>query len=227
MALAAFFVLNAMVLWILPLSNQAIQLFSILILLLFFGSLLVLFSSSFNDDALKRTDYQWISFPVKRSTAISSRFMVVFTLLILAAAVGFIWSLLLVPIQIQEMDEAFQRTGSHDLNILASNYRYDFWGFLFNMSLYFFFVRLFAFCGFVLMGIMTFTQSLRYAFRFNAFLRNLALLVLFISFCWFGLQGTDMGHTRMGIQAIMSSVIAGGLFLFLGIFLFEKYGEVS
>ena len=218
--------LCASIRWLFPLSfNARINLTDLCFLLLFAAPPLLL-SRSFTDESLVKSDQQWFSLPLRRSTVVLSRVFTVLLFLAISAVAAFLWSLLMVPVQIKQMEEACRRAGTNDYAKLIPYY-HDFWGFLFHMSRYFFLTALFALCSFVLLGLVILTQSFRYTIRrYNSFLRNLTVLALFIFFCWLGFRGMHFSGSELDTGSIVNSLIAGVVFLAIGLIIFDRTAEV-
>lgn len=236
--LLTYLVLSATLRWVIPpavwspqISNALMMQmnYSSLVLLLFFAALPILYSLSFKDEKMAKTDLQWFSFPVRRSTVVFSRYMAAFTFLMISIAVGLLWSFLMAPIMMQEMKESIGNSGSaRHLQVYAEFIPFynDYWRFLVYINAYFFRTELFAFCSFVLLGVVTFAQSLGYAWRFKGFLRNLIVFILFFGFCLLGFRGNDFSHTGLlAGSAVVNCLVAGVLLFCAGLFIFEKYGE--
>lgn len=221
-----FLAVSVSLLFIFHLSANTRLGFSDLCLLLLFIAHPILLSLSFTDESLVKSDQQWFALPIRRSSVVLSRFLTVLTFLVISTIVAFLWSLLMVPVQIEQMEEMCRRSGTNDYAKLIPYY-HDFWGFLFHMSRYFFFTALFSLCSFVLMGLVILTQSLRYTIkRYNGFLQNLTVLALFIFFCWLGFRGMHFSGSELDASSIVNSLIAGVVFLAAGLFLFDRAAEV-
>jgi hypothetical protein len=195
-------------------------LFSI-VLVIFFASIPVLFAVSFKS----KSDYLPFSLPLSRSSILLARYSTALTFLMVTFFVSMLWTLLVIaPLERYSDDQILLRTGIRDFSQLT-HYHHDYWGFLQYESVYFFRVKALFFCSFVILGIIALTRSLRYVIRwFNEFLCDFAALMLFIAFCLFGLR--TIKPMEVGLESMINSIIAGLVFLVVGIFLFEKYGEV-
>jgi hypothetical protein len=198
----------------------------------FFVAPPVLLALTIHNKADVRNDYLSFSLPLHRTTIFLSRYLAAFTVLILSLLTTFLWSLFMVPLEIHERE-----LGVIHVNLISNKsyffaefipYYHDFWGFLMYETGYFYFMKIGLLLSFVAMGIVTFSRSLRYKFRwFSEFFSNLSILIFFILFCLFGLQPLVPKYPLLvGTENVMNSVIAGLLFLAIGLFLFEKYGEV-
>jgi hypothetical protein len=205
-----------------PIWEQQKVFFAFWILLgLFFITPLVLFPLLFR----KETEHLAFSLPLRRSTILLARYLTALTLLMVTFIASTLWSILvMVPINLHQMEQSCIRGGITDFSRMIPYYN-DFWGFLQYESNYFFFIRVLSICSFVILGILALTRSFRYIFRwFSEFLSNFSALLLFIAFCWLGLH--YLRPMGIGVEMMISSLIAGLLFFVIGLFLFEKYGEV-
>ena len=218
--------LCASIRWLFPLSfNARINLTDLCFLLLFAAPPLLL-SRSFTDESLVKSDQQWFSLPLRRSTVVLSRVFTVLLFLAISAVAAFLWSLLMVPVEIADMEETLRKIGKHDYAYMIPYYR-DTAGFLLNMSRCFFAARLFALCSFVLLGTVVLVQSIKYSVSwFNRFLQTLAVLALFIFFCWLGFRGMHFSGSELDAGSIVNSLIAGVVFLAIGLSLFDRAAEV-
>lgn len=155
-----------------------------------------------------------------------SRVFMVLLFLAISAVAAFLWSLLMVPVEIADMEETLRKIGKHDYTYMIPYYR-DTAGFLLNMSRCFFAARLFALCSFVLLGTVVLVQSIKYSvIWFNRFLQTVAVLALFILFSWIGFRGIDPHQTGIDWMSVVNSVAAGVVFLIIGLFVFDKAAEV-
>jgi hypothetical protein len=196
-----------------------------IILALFYIAFPILFTISFRKEDVSRADHLSFSLPMHRSTVLLSRFMAAFSLLVVSFGFAALSSLVLSYLLEKHMVLFYQNT-MHQPNL----YHPDVWGLTINKSPHFFLAKLGFLCTFVIMGIVTLTRSLQYIFRwFNEFLCDFSSLVLFILFCWLGLQHMTFpksGQMILGPEILINTVVAGLVFLAIGMFFFEKYGEV-
>jgi len=181
----------------------------------------VLLALSFRKDK----EHLAFSLPMRRASIFLSRYLAAFTMLVAAFFAAALWSIfVIVPLNLHQMEQSYIGVGHTDFFRMIPYYN-DFWGFLLNESHYFLYTKVLLFYSFVFLGIVSLTCSLRYMFRrFSEFMSNLSVLILFIALYWIGLHNPipiGVGHESMII-----SLIAGLLFLAIGLFLFEKYGEL-
>jgi hypothetical protein len=199
--------------------------FHYIVLALFYIAFPILFTISFRKEDVSRADYLSFSLPMHRSTVLLSRFMAAFSLLVVSFGFAVLSSFVLSFLLEKYMVLFYQNT-MHQLNV----YHPDVWGTTINKSAHFFLAKLGFLCTFVIMGIVTLTRSLQYIFRwFNEFLCDFSSLVLFILFCWLGLSHLTLRNVEpiiLGQVVLMIGIAAGLFFLAMGIFVFEKYGEV-
>jgi hypothetical protein len=174
-----------------------------------------------------RKDKEHLSFslPIRRASIFLSRYLAALTMLVAAFFAAALWSIfVMVPLNLHQREQMCINIGHADFFRMIPYYN-DFWGFLLNESHYFLYTIYLFFFLFIGLGIISLTRSLRYMFRrFSEFLCDLSALILFIV-CWIGLNHLN----PMGIvpeSLMFFSLIAGLLFLAIGLFLFEKYGEL-
>jgi hypothetical protein len=218
----AFFALNGIIFGLYKKTESDLVgfLFSVM-LVIFYASIPVLFAMSFKS----KSDYLPFSLPMCRSSILLARYGAALTILAVALLVSTLWAIaVMVPIVRYSEEQTLIRAGHTDLSQLT-HYHHDFLGFLQYESAYFFRVKALFFISFVILGIIALTRSLKYVLRWlNEFLCDLTALILFIAFCWVGLR--HLKPMEVGLESIINSMIAGLLFFALGLFLFEKYGEV-
>jgi hypothetical protein len=217
----AYFAINGIV-YFMHIEKRLLNLSlaSPLMLGLLFLTPLLLLALSFRKD----TEHLAFSLPLRRTSIFLSRYLAALTMLVSAFFSAALWSIfVMVPLNLHQMEQMYIHAGHADFFRMIPYYN-DFWGFLFHKCHYFLSTIFLFPLLFIALGVVSFTRSLRYIFRwFSEFLCDLSALILFIA-SWVGL-----GHLRpMGIdpESVMIHFIAGLLYLAIGLFLFEKYGEV-
>ncbi len=215
-------------LWLSHLTNQDRVNYTRLSTLLLFASLPVLLSLSFSGDSLAKTDQQWFSLPLRRSTVVMSRVLSMLVFLSISTVAAFLWSLLMVPVEIHQMEDILRKTGAgaNGFEDLIPFYN-DYWGFYFHQCRAVFETKIFALFSFILMGAIVLTQSLKYSLKwYNGFLRNISVFALFILFCRYGMRGTDFSRGEHALGSIVFGFFVGAALILAGFVIFDKAAEV-
>jgi hypothetical protein len=173
----------------------------------------------------KENEYLSFSLPISRTTIFFSRYLASLTILAAAFISSVLWSIfVMVPLDLHKAELFWIKAGRVDFSRMIPYYN-DSWGYLINVSNYFISTKAFLLYSFVILGIISLTRSFHYIFRWlSEFLCNFSALMLFIAI-WFGLQYLGMREIE-GQESRTIILISGILFFAMGLFLFEKYGEI-
>ena len=150
------------------------------------------------------SNYQLLSFPIRRFSFILSKYLAVLTMCIFFSLGTVVWTYFF---SINER--------AYDLRIPEPTL-YDFVG----MPLIYFILI------FVLLSEVSLIESVHYAVKRNWILFGFFVFILCtFSYLWIGVELTDYLHL-IGIKGTLYSIASGVLFLLIGLSIFEKYAEV-
>lgn len=190
--------------------------------LLFFFTQLMIFSYFLKERYLTESNYLLYSLPTKRYPVLLVKYFTFTTYLLLSLILLFFWAFAIAHSEILKAEGSV--TDKRLLEPLIGN---GLLFFILHHSYYFFAVKLLSLLTFLLSGIIVFLKSIRYSLKwFNVFIQTVTALLIMILFCLFGFVDTVFPGLVMGPVSVINGIATGILFLFMGLKLFEKYGQI-
>ncbi len=216
--LLGWLALCASILWLFHMTDGKRMSYTDICFLLLFAAHPIIFSRTFTDDILTKSNQQWFFLPVRRLTVVVSRISAAMALFIISLAASFLWSFLIADIELHFLINRHVINGHY--SSLIPIYR-DLWKFYFYESHIYLSIKLFSICSFVFMGAIIFSQSLVYSCRISGFTRKMLPFALFFIF-W--TVGFDDNFLHM--QWLMKGIFSGLTLIIAGFVIFDRHGSL-